>query len=78
MNEHFIVVFSLDIYPYPKQKAFQFMTYELYRREPPPPPKKKSGNKKKKFILFSHLDCKRLHFIKTMYAIQRFLDRILS
>ena len=41
MNEHFIVVFSLDIYPYPKQKAFQFMTYELYRREPPPPPPKK-------------------------------------
>ena len=43
MNEHFIAVFSLDIYPYPKQKAFQFMTYELYRREPPspPPPQKK-------------------------------------
>ena len=38
MNEHFIVVFSLDIYPYLKQKAFQFMTYELYRRDPPPPP----------------------------------------
>ena len=37
MNEHFIVVFSLDIYPYLKQKAFQFMTYELYRRDPPPP-----------------------------------------
>ena len=38
MNEHFIVVFSLDIYPYLKQKAFQFMTYELYRRDPPPFP----------------------------------------
>ena len=38
MNEHFIVVFSLDLYPYLKQKAFQFMTYELYRRDPPPPP----------------------------------------
>ena len=37
MNEHFIVVFSLDIYPYLKQKAFQFMTYELYRRDTPPP-----------------------------------------
>ena len=58
MNEHFIVVFSLDIYPYPKQKAFQFMTYELYRREPtptPPPPKKKkkkSGTIKKKSLFF--------------------------
>ena len=29
MNEHFIVVFSLDIYPYPKQKTFQFMRYEI-------------------------------------------------
>ena len=38
MNEHFIVVFSLEIYPYLKQKAFQFMTYELYRRDTPPPP----------------------------------------
>ena len=57
MNEHFIVVFSLDIYPYPKQKAFQFMTYELYRREHPPP-QKKNQVIKKKFILFSHLDCK--------------------
>ena len=38
MNEHFIVVFSLDIYPYLKQKAFQFMTYEQYRRDTPPPP----------------------------------------
>ena len=37
MNEHFIVVFSLDIYPYLKQKAFQFMTYELYRRDTPTP-----------------------------------------
>ena len=66
MNEHFIVVFSLDIYPYPKQKAFQFMTYELYRRDPPPPPpkKKKSGTIKKRCILCSHLDCKRLQFIK--------------
>ena len=36
MNEHFIVVFSLDIYTYLKQKAFQFMTYELYRRDIPP------------------------------------------
>ena len=45
MNEHFIVVFSLDIYPYPKQKAFQFMTYELYRHEPPPPPPKKKKKK---------------------------------
>ena len=35
MNEHFIVVFSLDIYPYLKQKGFQFMTYELYRRDTP-------------------------------------------
>ena len=43
MNKHFIVVFSLDIYPYPKQKAFQFMTYEQYRREPPPPPQKKKN-----------------------------------
>ena len=32
---------------------------------PPPPPKKKSGAiKKKRFILCSHLDCKRLQFIK--------------
>ena len=38
MNEHFIVVFSLDKYPYLKQKVFQFMTYELYRRDTPPPP----------------------------------------
>ena len=42
MNEHFIVVFLLDIYPYPKQKAFQFMTYELYRRETTPPPPQKN------------------------------------
>ena len=75
MNEHFIVVFSLDIYPYPKQKAFQIMTYELYRHDPPPP-KKKSGTMKKKFILCSHLDCKRLQFIKL--PCMRFLDRILS
>ena len=43
MNEHFIVVFSLDIYPYLKQKAFQFMTYELYRRDTPPPQSVSSG-----------------------------------
>ena len=41
MNEHFIVVFSLDIYPYPKQKAFQFMTYMNYTDVNPPPPQKK-------------------------------------
>ena len=29
MIEHFTVVFSLDIYPYPKQNAFQLMTDEL-------------------------------------------------
>ena len=41
MNEHFIVVFSLNIYPYLKQKAFQFMTYKLHcipTWHPPPPP----------------------------------------
>ena len=43
MNEHFNVVFSLDIYPYLKQKAFQFMTYELYRRDTPPPPQSVSS-----------------------------------
>ena len=74
MNEHFIVVFSLDIYPYPKQKAFQIMTYELYRREPPPPPpkKKKSGTiKKKNYSLFPLGLQKTSIYQITMYAFSR-------
>ena len=74
MDEHFIVVFSLDVYPYPKQKAFQFMAYELYRREPPPPKKKKKNQvqlKKKVNSLFPLGLQKTSIYQITMYAFSR-------
>ena len=46
----------------------------------PPPPKKKSGTiKKKKLYSFLSLELKKTSIYQiTMYAIPRFLDRILS
>ena len=86
MNEHFIVVFSLDIYPYPKQKAFQFMTWTILTWHPPPQKKKKKKKKKKnqvkfkkKLYSFFSLELQKTSIYQiTMYAIPRFLDRIFS
>ena len=76
MNEHFIVVFSLDIYPYPKQKAFQFMTWTIPMWHPPPP---NQVQLKKKVYSFFSLELQKTSIYQiTMYAIPRFLDRILS
>ena len=48
MNEHFIVVSSLDIYPYLKQtKGFPVHGVNYTDVTPPPPQKKKKKKKKK-------------------------------
>ena len=78
MNEHFIVVFSLDIYPYPEQKAFQFMTWTIPTSTPPPEKKNQVQLKKKLYSFFSLELQKTSIYQINMYAIPRFLDRILS